>query len=364
MAAFSRRNSTIPQDHCDTGRGGLDFSRYFSVETSMNSTIEWYRTPLEPILLKQLNQRSDAKGAFQAGGHLAIIMTTGGVCILCWLQSWWVAMVGALFVHGTVSAFTINAMHELLHNTVFRSRRLNAIFAKIYAFIGWHNPYQFWGSHSEHHKFTLHPPDDLEVTLPETFTVHDFLITAFINIPWLLSEPKLHWEFSQGRFTSGWNRHCFPDTDPVRQAKVIWWSRCLLLGHSAILVGGVMTGYWIIPVILSIVPLYGAWLFFLCNNTQHCGLVDKVADFRLCARSFNLNPVVAFLYWHMNFHIEHHMYSAVPCYNLAGLNQRISYDLPPAPYGLLAVWREIGRIIQRQRQDPDYQYVQSTPRRD
>ena len=27
-----------------------------------------------------------------------------------------------------------------------------------------------------------------------------------------------------------------------------------------------------------------------------------------------------FWYWHMNFHIEHHMYAAVPCYNLEKLH--------------------------------------------
>ena len=44
------------------------------------------------------------------------------------------------------------------------------------------------------------------------------------------------------------------------------------------------------------------------------GLQDYVPDFRLCYRRFLVNPVVRFLYWHMNFHIEHHMYAAVPCY--------------------------------------------------
>jgi fatty acid desaturase len=40
----------------------------------------------------------------------------------------------------------------------------------------------------------------------------------------------------------------------------------------------------------------------------------------------------------MNWHTEHHMYAAVPCYNLAELHEAIKHDLPPTPDGLVAVW--------------------------
>jgi fatty acid desaturase len=327
----------------------------------MGRTIAWYRTPLEPELLTRLSKRSDVKGAIQAGGHLAVMAATGTVCIYCAVQGWWSALVAALVAHGMVCAFTINGVHELVHNTVFRTRWLNAAVAYIYAFIGWHNHFQFWGSHAEHHMYTLHPPDDLEVVLPEIFTVGGFFTAGIVNLPWLRSCPKTHWEFSRGRFASEWDKHCFPASNPDRRRPVIWWSRYLLAGHFVILVASVVTGYWIIPVVVSLTPLYGAWLFWLCNNTQHCGLVDEVPDFRLCSRTFYLNPVVRFLYWQMNHHTEHHMYTAVPCYNLAKLHEAVKHDLPPTPHGLLEVWTQIGRIMQRQRVDPSYQYAQPLP---
>jgi len=74
-------------------------------------------------------------------------------------------------------------------------------------------------------------------------------------------------------------------------------------------------------------PFYGGWLFFLCNNTQHIGLQDHVPDFRLCCRTFALHPVTRFHYWQMNYHTEHHMYAAVPCYNLGKLHALIRHDL-------------------------------------
>ena len=115
------------------------------------------------------------------------------------------------------------------------------------------------------------------------------------------------------------------------------------------------------PVLTSLAPCYGGWLFFLCNNTQHIGLQDRVPDFRLCCRTFTLHPVVRFLYWHMNYHTEHHMYAAVPCYRLGRLHALIRHDLPPCADGIAAVWREIALIQNQQAADPAYRHHDFAP---
>jgi fatty acid desaturase len=74
-----------------------------------------------------------------------------------------------------------------------------------------------------------------------------------------------------------------------------------------------------------------------------------------------VNPVISFLYWRMNYHIEHHMFAAVPCYNLGKLHRAIRTDLPPTPDGLLATWREIASIQVRQEAEPGYQHVPALP---
>lgn len=63
----------------------------------------------------------------------------------------------------------------------------------------------------------------------------------------------------------------------------------------------------------------------------------------------------------MNYHIEHHMYAAVPCYNPAKLHEAIRHDLPPSPVGLVAAWKEIGAILKRQEADPSYQHTPPLP---
>jgi fatty acid desaturase len=86
-----------------------------------------------------------------------------------------------------------------------------------------------------------------------------------------------------------------------------------------------------------------------------------VTDYRLNTRTILVNPFLRFLYWHMNYHIEHHMYAAVPCYNLNKLHDLIADDLPHCPSGLVETWSIIIPILRQQRIDPDYEFVPQLP---
>jgi len=63
----------------------------------------------------------------------------------------------------------------------------------------------------------------------------------------------------------------------------------------------------------------------------------------------------------MNYHIEHHMYAAVPCYNLGKLHKLIRHDVPHCPRGLFAAYREIIATVLKQRVDPEYQLIPELP---
>ncbi len=323
--------------------------------------IHWYRSPVDRKLLNQLNQRSDWKGLAQTLGHLGILVLTGSLAWVAASRQAWLWMLLALFLHGTCYAFLLNGFHELCHSTVFRSKWLNTFFLYLFSFLGWFNPVLFWASHQEHHKYTLHPPDDLEVVLPVELTLKSFLKSALIN-PWgLWGRLKGVFRLSRGRLEGEWENTLFPASEPEKRRQLFNWARTLLIGHGLLTVVSLALGAWMLPVLITLAPFYGGWLLYLCNNTQHVGLQDNVPDFRLCTRTIILNPVVQFLYWHMNYHTEHHMYAAVPCYHLAALHRAIKHDLPPSPVGLYAAWSEIIPILQRQKVDPTYQYVPSLP---
>jgi hypothetical protein len=73
---------------------------------------------------------------------------------------------------------------------------------------------------------------------------------------------------------------------------------------------------------------------------QHGGLADNVIDHRLNSRTVYMNPVSRFIYWNMNYHVEHHMFPMVPYHALPKLHELIKHDLPaPCP----SIWPATAR---------------------
>lgn len=330
-------------------------------------TVAWYRTPLAPEVRAELHERSDFRGALQTLGYLGTLALTGGLAFHSTARWPWWATVLLTFLHGTCFAFQINAVHELGHGTVFRTRWLNRAFERVFAFLGWINHHAFDTSHVRHHQYTLHPPDDLEVVLPIKIMFKQFWKSGFLDplaVRWLV---KNNLRLARGKFEGVWELRLFPESDPAARWIVMRWSRIILVGHALIFLGSILAAIlahprWLMLSVLVNLPLlYGKWLFFSCNNTQHIGLQDNVPDFRLCCRTFTVNPVVQFLYWHMNYHTEHHMYAAVPCYRLGKLHRAIQHELPPTPRGIIATWRDIAAIQAIQKDNPKYQHVAAIP---
>ena len=181
---------------------------------------------------------------------------------------------------------------------------------------------------------------------------HLGVISATGTLSWYASQ---HW----GWF--GLAACLFPEHKPAGRRELFTWARILFVGHTLIVCQAVFTGWWMLAVLITLAPFYGGLLLFLCNNTQHVGLQDEVEDFRLCTRTIYLNPIVQVLYWHMNYHIEHHMYAGVPCYKLARLHRAIKHELPYTANGLYETWSIIIDILRRQKQEPSYQFVPELP---
>jgi fatty acid desaturase len=310
--------------------------------------------------MKQLLQRSDPQGLAQTLGYLGLISLTGAATFYVGTYVHWAWALPLLLLHGMMVSFMINAVHELGHGTVFRTKAWHGPFLRLFAFLGWINFEMFGASHLRHHRYTLHPPDDLEVVLPFRFLIRQIFLEGFINFKWLRIVLATTWRIARNRFEGEWENTLFPAHSPERKAPVRW-ARILLAGHLLIVVVSLAFQLWWLPVVLSVAPFLGGWLHFLVNTTQHIGLRENVPDFRLCCRTLTLNPPLQFLYWHMNYHIEHHMYAAVPCYNLGQLHHLIKADLPPTPHGLMATWKEIFAIQKRQDGDPTYQFSPSLP---
>jgi fatty acid desaturase len=340
--------------------------------------VDWYRCPIEHAKLRELSKRSDLQGWFQAGGHLALFAVTGILVYLFWAQQVWLAFILALFAHGTVGSFFAGvAPHELGHGTVFRTKRLNKIFLYLFSLISWWDPFDYASSHTYHHRYTLHPDGDRENLLPLEPTVGSTFLLQMFTVNLLTQRGRI---FGKGGLISTifvtalgafgivgspevpineWIRALHND-QPEEYRKSIRWSRILLLFHGSVVVISIITGLWVIPLIITLFAFIGNWGVYFVGLPQHCGLRENVPDFRKSVRSMTLNPLAEFLYWRMNWHTEHHMYAGVPCYNLKKLHKVLAADMP-APRTLVGAWREMREIWQRQKIDPDYQFDTPLP---
>jgi len=131
-------------------------------------------------------------------------------------------------------------------------------------------------------------------------------------------------------------------------------ARVWMLIYIAVIAWSLYIGS-LMPIVFILLPiLYGSWLYFFMGFTQHIGLHEDVLDHRLNSRTFYSNPAINFLYWNMNYHIEHHMFPMVPYYNLPALHEEMKHDCPPACPSFWAAIKETFYALWKQRTDPGY----------
>ena len=339
---------------------------------SDNPNISWYRTPLEAGVLAGLMKRSDLKGWLQTLAHLGLFFLTATLAYLAYLNlnttnwPWSIPLLlVALFIHGTIGPFMgLIAIHELQHRTVFRSRKLNEFFERLYAFISWSDFIWYQRSHTLHHQATCYADFDGEVVLPVRFSLRRIPVWLGL-LAWnpanTWARLKLVWRHARGDIRGDWDNHVLPESDTALRRRHQAWARILLIGHGLLALVFVLSGHWFLIVVFSIGTQYCTWLGFLCGVAQHYGLNSDIPDFRFNSRTFTCSWLPAFYYWNMQHHIEHHMYPAVPFYNLGKLRRAIQHDLPLAPHGLLATWREILMVKRRSLADPEYRFIPLVP---
>lgn len=354
-------------------------------ELPMNDQIKinWYRSKVDKGIMRELMRKSDARAFVQFISQLLLFTFTGALAYLAfrnvhpgnWPRTLPLLLL-ALFVHGTFARFLGGgvALHELVHKTPFRTQAYNDLFTKIYAFIGWWDPVGYRVSHVRHHQVTAHTDEDGEVVLPYGLDWHGI---RFVITELTFSPTKVFWGLANfvlaargqprnvshraARGETKWIDSILPESNAALRREHCHWARIVVFGQLILATLFVITGNWFLIIIVNLGCLYCDWLFLLCGAPQHLGLAPDVSDFRLCTRTFTCGWFVGFLYCNMQYHLEHHMFPAVPFYNLPRLRRAIEHDLPPAPHGLWATWKELLPIMKRQRSDKKYVFVPRLP---
>lgn len=318
---------------------------------------DWYKCRLERKVLKALSRRSDKEALQHFVGFIALVIGSG---VLAWLSlgTWW--CIPAFLLYGTIYAFAEAIEHELRHRTPFKTEWLNESVHWIICFMTWREQiYSRW-SHAQHHTYThltATVPSDVELAVKRPPNYLKFA-TDFLRISHgihHLGNIVLH---SFGAISAG-AKAVVP---PSEYRAMCRNSRIVLALYLGVVVWAVAAHSWL-PVVFLLLPRsYGAWLHELLAITQHTGLRENELDHRFSTRTLKLNPFLQFLYWNMNYHVEHHMFPNVPFHALPRLREAIEAELPPAYDGLISAWREIIHVFAIQRRDPKYMVTPDVPR--
>ena len=354
--------------------------------------IQWYRCPVGGGQLRHLMERSDFQGALQTFGHLALWLCTGWLVMYLSLlddhgssattitaTTRVCGLLAAMFLHGTVGSCFLFGCHELGHGTVFRTKPLNRFFLYVLSLLSWWDPFDYAMSHTYHHRFTQHPAADRENVRPvdpvlsprvlfEQFTVvlmggpgRVFGKGGLLSHVYLFGRaalgmgPPSDMSVPQNEWLASLHAIC-----PEEARRSMYWSQFVLAFHTAVHAVAYVTGLWALPLVVSWHSFCANWLRFFMGFTQHCGLRDNVPDFRKSTRTITLDPLSEFLYWHMNWHIEHHMFAGCPCYNLPALHRAVAQDMPK-PRTLIGAWREMRETWQKRIHQPGYCYDTPVP---
>ena len=332
--------------------------------------IKWYRCPIDPTVLRELSKPSDFQGFQMALGHLGLWLLTGAVSFYFAVEQLWLGFLLTIFLHGTVGTFFSAPHHELCHGTVFKTKRFNEIFLRIFSTLGLQNFHIYKMSHSYHHRFTLHRIADKEVVLPKTpslrflylLQLFTFNITGGFESRGLFPTMRGLFRVAADRMEqpyNEWGAELYAEF-PEERLKAVHWARYLIAVHLSFALFAVLIGYPILILIVSLHPFIGNWLRYFVGAPMHCGLRSDVSDFRKCVRTITLDPISEFLYWHMNWHLEHHMFAAVPCYNLKKLYEAVADDMPK-PRTLISSWKEMLEVVKQQEADPAYEFDTPVP---
>ena len=337
-----------------------------------NFKVNWYRTPIDRDLLRELSQRNNFRAWVQTLLHLGFFFATAilAYCVFLTISAtnWYWSiplLLITLFVHGTIGPFMgLIAVHELQHRTVFKSKNLNVFFEVLYSFLSWSDHIWYRESHAIHHQATCQSSNDGEVRLPIKITFRRWRVWLGL-LAWnpLTTWQRLVtvWRHANGEVRGDWYKHVLPESNRKLRTKHRNWARILLLGHSLLAILFIVSGHAFLIVTITFGTFYCGWLGFLCGVPQHYGLNSNEPDFRMNTRTFTCSWLPAFYYWNMQYHLEHHMYPAVPFYNLPKLRKAIEHDLPPATHGLYSTWKDLINLKRKFRTDPNYKYIPAIP---
>jgi fatty acid desaturase len=317
-----------------------------AVESGLTAA-EWYHTEVPRKVMKDLMARSDAPAIRDTIILYGSMILLAGIGIALWPSLWsapfWLAY-GVLYGSASDSRW-----HECSHGTAFKTPWMNNWVYQIASFMIMRNSATWRWSHARHHSETYLVGRDPEIAVMRPPEVAKLILNFFGVIDVINFFPTIIRNAISGPTAA--ERTFVPESEWGKVQKVA-------IIHVAIYAVTIIAAFsWgsILPLMVIGLPrIYGAWHHVMTGLLQHGGLADNVIDHRLNSRTVYMNPISRFIYWNMNYHVEHHMFPMVPYHALPRLHEIMKADLPPPNRSIAEAFREMWPAIKRQVMNEEY----------
>lgn len=314
----------------------------------------WYRPHVEPDQIRSLMKKSDKIAMRDTLVWLGAMLLLAGVGVLLW-PSWWSApfwlAYGVLYGSGADSRW-----HECGHKTAFQTAWMNAVVYQIACFMMMRNPVVWRHSHVRHHTDTIIVGRDPEIVAMRPPDLWRIGLNLFGIIDVCNAVPRM-FSHALGRLDPEEANYVGKKDYPkVFLAARIWIAIYLIVFIAAFTFGSIL------PLMIVGLPrLYGAWHHVITGLLQHLGLAENVTDHRLNTRTVMMNPISRFIYLNMNYHLEHHMFTMIPYYNLPKLHALIRHDLPEVETSIYSAYKRLIPVLVRQLRYKNAVIIQKLP---
>ena len=315
---------------------------------------EWYHTDVPRKRMKELMRRRNGPAIRDTVIWLSLLVLTGIGGGIFW-GSW--ACVPFFLVYGVLYGSSSDSRwHESGHGTAFKTSWLNDALYQLASFMNMKEPTLWRWSHARHHTDTIIVGRDREILAmrpPDAFRLVVNVLGVRDAIDVVLSVLR----HAAGRLTAE-EVTFIPEHE---RRRVYWEARAWVALYALVVALAVVLGTFLPLMYVGLPSLYGRWLAHYFAFTQHAGLADNVLDHRLNSRTVYMNPALRFLYWNMNYHVEHHMFPMVPYHALPALHEELRADLPVPCRSSIAAYGEILPALWRQMRDPEYFLARELP---
>ena len=315
---------------------------------------EWYHTDIPRKDIKELMKRFDGPAIRDTIIWLGLMIVCAGGAAMTW-PTWW--SLPFFLAYGVLyGSASDSRWHECGHGTAFKTAWMNDAVYHIACFMIMRNPTRWRWSHTRHHTDTIIVGLDPEIAVmrpPVAFKV----ALGFFGILDVWDAMKMMLVNALGIVTAE-EKTFIPE---MEWHKLVLAARVWVLIYAATVALAFHFNSWLPIMLVGLPRLYGAWHHVLMGLMQHGGLADNVLDHRMNSRTVYLNPFSRFIYWNMNYHIEHHMFPMVPYHALPRLHEMIKNDLPAPSPSIGACYREMIPVWLRQLRGEDCFLVRELP---